>query len=340
MRSWRQWPVTAALLLGACSATGVGAPAPQFNPGSTLPGGPPTTPWDWRPNASTDFRYQRESAGHSHTSRKALAATAVGGTFGAMGLWSYYAWYAGQTKGDFLIARERWFDGRTYAGGADKLGHAFANYIMTRIAAQELQWGGYSATTSALTASALTLAFFVGIEVKDGYHKGFGFSRGDIVSDLIGIGLANAMLWSPRLDELLDFRMSYFPSMEFAKRLVDGNIDVGEDYSGMDFGLWLHLGSLSAVQKQPRWWAARFVDVGVGYATRGFLPLPDDPGEQRSRQLYVGITANLAAVLDAWLFDYGRRNTLGRGSVRRLAEFATLPFSTWKLGPEWTDPQP
>lgn len=340
MKALRRWIPAVALALGACSATGVGVPAPSHQPALALPGGPPTAPWEWRPNASTDFRYQRASARHVHGDRKLLAATAVGGTYGALGLWSYFAWYAGQTKGEFVFARERWFDGRTYAGGADKLGHAFANYVMTRIAAQELQWGGFSALTSSLTASTLTLAFFVGIEVKDGFHKGFGFSRGDVLANVVGLGLANAMLASPRLDELLDFRMSYFPSLEFAQRLAAGNIDVGEDYTGMDFGLWLHLGSLSAVQQQPRWWAARFVDVGIGYATRGFLPLPNDPEEQRHRQLYVGVTANLAALLDAWLYDYGRRNLLGRNTVRRLAEFATLPFSTWKLGPEWTDPQP
>ncbi len=256
-----------------------------------------------------------------------------------MGLWSYFAWYAGQTKDEFRFARERWFGATTYAGGADKLGHAYANYVMTRIAAQELQWGGYSAGFASAASSLLTLAFFTGIEIKDGYHKGFGFSRGDMLADVVGIGLANLMLWSPRLDELFDFRINYFPSSLFAESLLHGDVDVGEDYSGMDFGVWLHLGSLQAVRQRDQLWAARFVDVGLGYATRGFLPIPKDPTVQRERQPYIGITANLAALFDAWLFNYGAREGHGRRLVRGFAEFVTLPFTTWKLGPVLTSPQ-
>lgn len=256
-----------------------------------------------------------------------------------MGLWAYYAWYAGQTKGEFRLARERWFGATTYAGGADKLGHAYANYVMTRVAAQELQWGGYSPTFAAVASSALTLAFFTGIELKDGYHKGFGFSRGDLLADVVGVAFANVMLWSPRLDELVDFRINYFPSPLFAERLLQGDVDVGEDYSGMDFGVWLHLGSLAATRSHASLWAARFVDVGLGYATRGFLPIPKDPNTLRERQLYIGITANLAAVLDAWLFQFGAKEGHGRRLTRGFAEFVTLPFATWKLGPVLSAPQ-
>jgi hypothetical protein len=295
----------------------------------------------WRPHQSSDFRYQPAAGQPPSVGRRVAAATVVAGSMGTLGLWSYFAWYAKQSKAPFSLADEGWFGARTYAGGADKIGHFYTTYLTTRIIAHELQWGGFSAATSSVVASVLSLGFFVGIEIKDGYHKGFGFSMGDLLCDVLGVAAAQAMLWSPRLDELFDLRIGYWPTLDFTRRVVDGDVDIGEDYSGMDFALWLHLGSLGPASRNPRLWLTHFIDVGIGYATRGFLPLPTDRSTPRQRLPYVGLTFDVAALLDWWLYRRGgAAPTQGLPStVRRILEFYTLPGLTWRLGPDLQSPQ-
>lgn len=299
-------------------------------------------PSPWRPHRSSDFRYRAEAAQPLGKGRRAVAAATVGGSLGTLGLWSYFAWYARQPKAPFQWTAEGWFGAQTYAGGADKVGHFYTTYLTTRIIAHELQWGGFSAASAATAASILTLGFFVGIEIKDGYHRGFGFSNGDLLADILGVAAAQAMLWSPRLDEMFDLRIGYWPTSAFVRRVVDGDVDIGEDYSGMDFALWLHLGSLPVVARQPQWWLAHFIDIGFGYATRGYLPVPDDRSVVRERLPYIGLTFDAAALLDWWIYRRsGAPPEAGLPStVRRILEFYTLPGVTWRLGPQLRSPQP
>src|SRR5690349_18251353 len=73
---------------------------------------------------------------------KVIAAATVGAMHLAYATWSYFAWYrdADSEAWHFEEAGPA-FGSATYAGGADKLGHAWSNYSLTR------------ATTAVLTAA-------------------------------------------------------------------------------------------------------------------------------------------------------------------------------------------
>ncbi len=287
----------------------------------------------WRPNESTDFRYSDAALRAPTRLRQAVSLGAITTFWSSVGLWTYFAWYGNQAKAPFAFVHEGWFGGDTYAGGADKAGHLFGSYVAVRATAQELQRGGLGAGLSATLASLGALAFFVGIEVKDGFHRSFGFSTGDLLADLAGIGAANLFLLNPRVDELLDLRMHYWPSQEYRRRVVRGDVDTFEDYTGMEFGLWLHLGSLDAVRLRPRFDVLRYVDLGVGYATDNFKPSPSDPAAVRVRRPYVGIGLNVAAFVDALVFDRGKQRGPARDAALRVLEFYSVPGTYLRAGP-------
>ena len=209
--------------------------------------------------------------------------------------------------GQYEIGGDGWFGKTTYAGGADKLGHAWATLALGRLGTEMLdQWGGYDRRASVLVGTALSEALFLGVEVRDGFT--YQFSYWDFTFDTIGAGLALAQSLWPRFDELVDFRVQYFPSTAYRKQFEGGNVNIAEDYTGETFLLAFHLGGIHALRDQ-RWgtWA-RFVDVAAGFATRGYKPDPpaQAPDYDRRQDMYLGISLNAQGLFD-WLLD-GRSN--------------------------------
>jgi hypothetical protein len=235
---------------------------------------------------------------------KVAAALTLGGLYAGFTTWTYFAWYRKHKPlSQFEWGGDGWFGARTYAGGADKMGHAWATMSLARLGTEMLyQWGGYSKLTSTLIGTGLSELLFLGVEVKDGFYYEFSFS--DATFDTIGAAVAVALSLSPRLDELFDFRVEYWPSHEYRKQFDGGNVNVAEDYSGETYLLALHLGAIHGLRDASWGGWSRFVDVALGFGTRGYKPDPpkgelDPPHRQ---ELSIGLSLNLQGVAD-WLFE-------------------------------------
>jgi hypothetical protein len=255
---------------------------------------------------------------------KLAAALTLGGLYAGFTTWTYFAWYRKHKPlSQFEWGGDGWFGARTYAGGADKLGHAWATMSLARLGTEMLhQWGGYSKLSSTLVATALSEALFLGVEVKDGFY--YEFSYGDAAFDTLGALAAVALSLSPRLDELVDFRVEYWPSHEYRRQLDGGNVNVAEDYSGETYLLALHLGGIHALRDASWGGWSRFVDVAVGYGTRGYKPDPPggEPVYRHHQELSFGVSLNLQGVAD-WLLD-------GRSRAAKKIGHAT--FEVFNLG--------
>jgi len=265
---------------------------------------------------------------------KLAASLTLGGFYVAFSTWTYFAWYRNHKPlsgfrwggdGSWKLWRgDGWFGARQYAGGADKLGHTWATYGLGRGGTELLsQWGGFSRTTSALVGAGLSELLFFGVEVKDGFF--YEFSFGDFTFDSIGAVLSVAMSLWPRLDELFDYRVQYWPSQAYLDQLEGGNVNIAEDYTGETYLLALHLGAIHPLRDMKYGVWSRFVDVAVGFGTNGYKPEPPRgfPHYRESQHAYVGITLNAQGLFD-WLFE--KRSKAAHKITHGLFEMFNAPF--------------
>jgi hypothetical protein len=260
------------------------------------------------------------------------------GVYAAATTYMYFAWYHGQPNlPEFTVGGDGYFGRDTYAGGADKVGHAWANTMWSRLTAEILLWGGWERWKAGLIAPAMTAGLFTLVEVKDGFY--YEFSPGDAIANVLGAGLTAAMVNFPRLDELIDFRVEYYPSRQYLDLLAGKrppgedptmprqiSLNFAEDYSGQRYLLALHLGGLPGLRGQT--WA-RLVDVAVGYETKGYKPDPIETDVERERHLFLGVSVNLQGVIDLALG--GRRSRparVGHTVGHIVTEFFNPPFGS------------
>jgi hypothetical protein len=281
------------------------------------------------------------------------AAATMGGMYTAFAGWMYLAWYRqhkplSQFKwgGDdepcaHTLSRcglLGWAGDTTYAGGEDKFGHAWSTMSLARLGTEILnQWGGYDRDRSMLVATGLAELLFVGVEVRDGFFFEFSFS--DLGGDTVGALAALALMHWPRLDEMFDFRVQYWPSSAYLKKL-DGSSpcptggcsrwNIAEDYSGQTYLLAFHLSSIHALRDMEYGTWSRFVDVTLGFDTRNYKPPPDPTDMVKpTQQMFIGVSLNAQGILDYLLEGHtseAARKT--RKVTHGLFEVFNLPFTS------------
>lgn len=279
---------------------------------------------------------------HTPKDRRLASMLTLGGLYVGFIGWTYLAWYRVETHpfragGDGnwkLWNDEGWFGKQRYAGGADKMGHAWATMGLARAGTEMLhQWGGFSKLNAALIGTGLSEALFLGVEIKDGFA--YRFSYGDFAFNTAGAVLAFAQSMSPRFDELVDFRVQYFPSAAYRKRLTaKTDLDIAEDYSGQTYLLAFHLGAFHRLRDWRYGGWSQFVDLSFGFESRGYKPDPlykvdpMDPTKQdyaKSQSTFIGLSLNAQG-----LFDYllrGRSEGM-RKFTHGMFEVYSLPYTT------------
>ncbi|HWA38504.1 MAG TPA: DUF2279 domain-containing protein [Burkholderiales bacterium] len=214
----------------------------------------------------------------------------IGG--GALAVFAYgkAKWWSEGFSGDFRSRKEGWFGSETYAGGADKLGHAWGTYVGTRALARTFEWAGNDEGAALRLAAWSALGTYMAIEVLDGYSRRWTFSREDALANAAGAGIAVLLERDPALDRLVDLRLLYTPP----RRSSDSRtIDPLSDYTGQTYLLVVKAAGVPALRDRPVW---RYLEVAAGYGARRFDDGPDArPG--RTRNLYLGISLNLSEVL-------------------------------------------
>ena len=295
------------------------------------------TPWiDLGPSKVLELR-----AEPPRSTRRLAAPLTLAGIYAGFVTWTYFAWYRTETHefraggdGSWKIwSNDGWFGTEQYAAGADKMGHAWATLALGRAGTELLyQWGGYSRLTSALVGAALSEALFLGVEIKDGFA--YRFSYGDFAFNTLGAALGFAQSMWPALDDAVDFRVQYFPSAAYRAHAGDGDLDIAEDYSGQTYLLAFHLGAIRPL-RESRWgrWA-QFVDVALGFESRGYKPdppwtiTPTQPDYDKTRTTFIGLSLNAQGLFDHLL--RGRSETW-RKITHGTFEVFSLPYTTLPL---------
>jgi len=320
----------------ALSATRVAA-----DPIPVGPGAPASSPGELARPAADEAPLAMPTSTYHPTA----AWIALGSAYAAFVGWMYVAWYQGHRDlaGGFKWGGDGWLGPETYAGGADKFGHAWSTMALARAGTELLhQWGGYGKTKASLISTSLALALFIGVEVRDGFTYEFSFSdaTGDALGALAALALSN---W-PRLDELFDYRVEYFPSRMF-RRVVAGDApcpsghcsrwNIAEDYSGQTYLLAFHLGGIHALRDARLGGWTRFVDVALGFRSRDYKPPPYPASAADPRQeVFLGVTLNAQGVFNRLLERHPALRKVTHGTFEVFnVPYTTLPLLEWENRP-------
>ncbi|MDP3843190.1 MAG: DUF2279 domain-containing protein [Oxalobacteraceae bacterium] len=241
-----------------------------------------------------------------------IAANALG-----VGLYGRNNWWRDGFSGSFRSVNEGWFGQNTYAGGADKLGHLYANYAGTRLFARAFEWAGNTPDASLTLAAWLTLGTFTAVEVIDGFSNRWRFSREDAVMNAIGVGAALLLEKNPELDRLLDLRLLYQPSYEQHRK-----IDPFGDYPGQTYLVVAKASGVPALRNHS---LLRYFELAVGYGARGYTDNRPNGTGNRSRNFYVGISINVSELLAQTVFKHAESRSRAQRAADTVLEFVQVP---------------
>jgi len=105
--------------------------------------------------------------------------------------------------------------------------------------------------------------------------------------------------------------------------------NVAEDYSGQTYLVAMHLGGIHRLRDMKYGVWSRFVDVAIGFDTRGYKPTPDADLMQTPHQhLFLGVSLNAQGVFD-YLFEGRAPRT--RKITHGAFEVFNLPFTSQPL---------
>lgn len=90
-------------------------------------------------------------------------------------------WYADQSTGKFHL-----FNDATDWLMADKAGHFYTTYQLSKHRKNAVLWAGLPVKKSVLIGTAIGLGFQTTLEIMDGYSSGWGFSWADMASNSVG----------------------------------------------------------------------------------------------------------------------------------------------------------
>lgn len=226
------------------------------------------------------------------------------------------AWDWGETN-RWRWNRERWFQADTYSGGADKVGHFYTHYVLTRGLYQAFSYTEDTPERAAMYSVLTTSLIGTMIEVGDAFTGTYGFSYEDLIADHAGIALGYAMDRYPTLDNYLGVTAFYWPTRGFLE--YDTPFNFASDYSGWTFAMNFKLsGFHRSGYNIPL--IMRFLQIDFGYYTRNYTRFDEYANKLPTRHRFVGLSLNARELLGALPNTNGLVDT-----ARRFLRFIYLP---------------
>jgi len=183
-----------------------------------------------------------------------------------------------------VAADEGWFGGDTKYGGADKLGHVYATYIISLGFSSLYEYWGMESEDSALYGSLSAWVFQFMMEVGDSFSETQGFAYEDVMMNTAGAAFYYLREKYPSLKEKLDYRLEYLPDFQ------EGDEDIFTQYNSKKYLLALKFSGFDAMKDN----FMKYGEVQVGYYSRGYKH--SDLYEQKERVAFVGIGINVSEI--------------------------------------------
>ena len=260
----------------------------------------------WQPDSANAAELTDTGSGLTREEKVTLFNSAA-----VLGVLSYgtFAWdYWQETP---HAQSEEWFAKGTKHGGADKTGHFYTGYVASRISARLYESWGYDREDSATLGAVTSLLFTGTLEFGDSFSD-FGFSPEDMIANTLGAGLGYLLVKYPRVNDFIDYRIEYAPSLSSRPKG-----DITTDYEHLKYMLAFRLAGFESLKDSP----FRFIDILGGYYTRNYHGTATRLS--RDRETFIGIGLDVAELLSTT-------------PVSGLFRYVQLPYSYvskgWSVG--------
>lgn len=217
----------------------------------------------------------------------ARAATAVGLIGGYAGLYVYFhhAWWSGTPATKWFIRSDWDQDERD----ADKFGHLFGGYQLTRLTSELLEAGCTAPSRAVLWAALYAYAFQFQIEEWDGTQQLYGFSPGDLIADAAGALFAVAQTRSETLRYIKPV-WSYRPTAAYRNRNLPGHNGqprATTDYAGQTYWFSTDVHGLLPDVAKPFW--PSFIRLSPGFSITDYVDPATGVGLRAKRRFLLSL---------------------------------------------------
>lgn len=210
--------------------------------------------------------------------KKVVISEAVIGAAVSVGL--YYLWYK-----KFPRSRFHFFNDNAEWLQMDKAGHAVTAYNVGVLQYDMMRWCGVNRNDAIWVGAATAIGSLSIIELLDGFSTHWGFSKGDMLANLVGTAIfaAQQRWWN-------DQRMSMKFSAHFSPYAKYHNSELGKswssrilkDYNGQSYWLSLNVRSFlpASASSFPSWPA-----IALGYGASGMTGGHFNPDSIRGKPI-------------------------------------------------------
>lgn len=179
----------------------------------------------------------------------------------SMGL-LYKTWFEPYHTGGFRFIN----DNRQW-GGMDKIGHFTTAWWISDVIRTTAATTGMSERKATNLGLILPFAYMSTIEIFDGLSEGWGFSVGDMVANLSGLGFSYLQYRNPKLNEI-SIRYSYqnnaWPALRPEMLGASRAERMLKNYNGQTY--WLSIPTQWIAKKAPKW-----LCISAGYSIDGYI---------------------------------------------------------------------
>ena len=209
------------------------------------------------------FRYTLDgSLPRTFTQLDPLKTALVGGGFtailGGLQIYQYNAFWSDRTT--FRI-----IDDGDLEYGADKGGHMFAAYTMSKLATDALMTSGFSHDLAVVSGGLIGAGYQFFVEVQDGFGRGWGFSPSDVYANTAGSVFHIMQHFIPFFSNI-HFKGTYFPAPWMGEKTRKGASTPIDDYSAWTWWFSFDIHGMLPQEAQSFW--PPWLNISVGYAAR------------------------------------------------------------------------
>jgi hypothetical protein len=241
------------------------------------------------------------STDDSATSKSVLRYSLLYGTIPMTFFFGLKAWDWGNSH-TIRSEREGYLGENTSFGGADKIGHLYAHYLVQRGMYSAFNWTENGDSRKWLYSLGLTMSVGLFIELGDSKTSAYGFSYEDIIFDYTGIAAAALLDRFPLADGFFGISAHWYPTDAYKDRIKNGSklkegLGLVNDYSGWKTMINFKLAGFENLGLRVPL-GLRLVQLDFGFYTRGYSAY--DTGKfagHHTRNIFVGISINSAQVL-------------------------------------------